>query len=79
MRAATWGGEIFWQMRIQQKLSIFVTKYIDLSSYWTEDKNTSIQKAKEMTGLDKRTLSSAKKGQLDRGHFETLFKLRDSV
>ncbi|MEA5578708.1 hypothetical protein [Anabaena sp. UHCC 0451] len=52
-------------------------KYVDLSGYWTEDKNISIQKAKEMTGLDKRTLSSAKKGQLDRGHFETLFKLRD--
>ncbi len=30
-----------------------------------------------MTGLDKRTLSSAKKGQLERGQFETLFKLRD--
>jgi hypothetical protein len=54
-----------------------MTKYVDLSDYWTEDKNLSIQKAKEMTGLDKRTLSSAKKGQLDRGHFETLFKLRD--
>jgi hypothetical protein len=52
-------------------------KYVDLSRYWTEDKNLSIQKAKEMTGLDKRTLSSAKKGQLERGQFETLFRLRD--
>ncbi|MCC5670452.1 hypothetical protein LC653_43420 [Nostoc sp. CHAB 5784] len=47
-------------------------KYVDLSRYWTEDKNLSIQKAKEMTGLDKRTLSSAKKGQLERGQFETI-------
>lgn len=54
-----------------------MTKYVDLSSYWTEDKNLSIEKAKEMTGLDKRTLSSAKKGHLERAQFETLFKLRD--
>jgi hypothetical protein len=52
-------------------------KYVDLSPYWTEDKKLTIQKAHEMTGLDKRTLSAAKKGQFDRGHFETLFKLRD--
>lgn len=52
-------------------------KYVDLSRYWTEDKNLSIQKAREKTGLDKRTLSAAKKGQLERGQFETLFKLRD--
>jgi hypothetical protein len=52
-------------------------KYVDISRYWTEDKNLSIQKAKDLTGLDKRTLSSAKKGHLDRGQFETLFKLRD--
>ncbi|QSJ17068.1 hypothetical protein JYQ62_36380 [Nostoc sp. UHCC 0702] len=52
-------------------------KYVDLSPYWTEDKNISIQKAKDMTGLDKRTLSSARKGLLERGQFETLFKLRD--
>ncbi len=52
-------------------------KYVDLSRYWTEDKNLSIQKAKEMTGLDKRTLSSAKQGRFERGQFETLFKLRD--
>ncbi|WP_225896083.1 hypothetical protein [Dendronalium phyllosphericum] len=52
-------------------------KYVDLSPYWTEEKNISIQKAKDMTGLDKRTLSSAKKGQLERCQFETLFKLKD--
>lgn len=54
-----------------------MTKYVDLSPYWTEDKNLSIEKAKKMTGLDKRTLSSAKKGYLERAQFETLFKLRD--
>jgi hypothetical protein len=52
-------------------------KYVDLSPYWTDDKNLSIQKAREKTGLDKRTLSAARKGQLDRGQFETLFRLRD--
>ncbi|WP_445634556.1 hypothetical protein NSTC745_06377 [Nostoc sp. DSM 114161] len=52
-------------------------KYVDLSPYWTDDKQLSIQKAKDKTGLDKRTLSAAKKGQLDRGQFETLYKLRD--
>ncbi len=40
----------------------------EYSRYWTEDKNLYIQKAKEKTGLDKRTLSAAKKGQLERGH-----------
>jgi len=54
-----------------------MTKYVDLSRYWTSDKDLSIQKAKEITGLDKRTLSSAKKGHLERAQFETLFKLRD--
>lgn len=52
-------------------------KYVDLSPFWTDDKEISIQKARDKTGLDKRTLSAAKKGQLDRGQFETLFKLRD--
>ncbi|GAX46111.1 hypothetical protein NIES4075_71320 [Tolypothrix sp. NIES-4075] len=62
----------------EQKIYGFeMPKYVDLSRYWTEEKNLSIQKAKEMTGLDKRTLSAAKKGQLERGQFETLFKLRD--
>lgn len=54
-----------------------MARYVDLSPYWTEDKKLSIQSAKDKTGLDKRTLSAAKKGQLDRGHFETLYKLRD--
>jgi len=54
-----------------------MTKYVDLSPYWTEDKDLSIQKANEITGLDKSTLSSAKKGHLERAQFETLFKLRD--
>lgn len=52
-------------------------KYVDLSPYWTEDKDLSIQKAKEKTGLDKRTLSAAKKGLLERAQFDTLFRLRD--
>lgn len=52
-------------------------KYVDLSPYWTDDKDLSIQKAKDKTGLDKRTLSAAKKGLLERGQFETLFKLRE--
>jgi DNA-binding Xre family transcriptional regulator len=52
-------------------------KYVDLSPYWTDDKDMSIQKANQKTGLDKRTLSAAKKGHLDRGHFETLFKLKE--
>lgn len=53
-----------------------MTKYVDLSPYWTDDKELSIQAARDKTGLDKRTLSAAKKGQLDRGQFETLYKLR---
>ena len=52
-------------------------KYVDLSPYWTEDKDLSIQKARDKTGLDKRTLSAAKKGLLERAQFDTLFKLRD--
>jgi len=52
-------------------------KYVDLSPYWTDPKKPTIQEAKEKTGLDKRTLSAARKGQLERGQFETLFKLRD--
>jgi hypothetical protein len=54
-----------------------MTKYVDLSPYWTDDKDLSIQGAKDKTGLDKRTLSAAKKGHLDRGQFETLYKLRE--
>ena len=51
--------------------------YVDLSPYWTDPKNPTIEEAKRKTGLDKRTLSSAKKGHLDRGQFETLMALRD--
>lgn len=58
-------------------MSTAMSKYVDLSDYWTDDKDLSIQKAKERTGLDKRTLSAAKKGQLDRCQIDTLFKLRD--
>lgn len=61
----------------QSLLGSGMPKYVDLSPYWTDDKNLSIQKAREKTGLDKRTLSAARKGQLDRGQFETLFRLRD--
>ena len=52
-------------------------KYVDLSPYWTDSKQMSIQSARDKTGLDKRTLSAARKGMLDRGHFETLYKLRE--
>lgn len=51
--------------------------YVDLSKYWTDPKNPTIEEAKRKTGLDKRTLSSARKGHLDRGQFETLVALRD--
>ncbi len=51
--------------------------YVDLSPYWKDSKNPTIEEAKRKTGLDKRTLSSAKKGHLDRGQFETLMALRD--
>ena len=51
--------------------------YIDLSRYWTNPKNPSIEEAKRKTGLDKRTLSAARKGHLERSQFETMFALRD--
>ncbi len=54
-----------------------MAKYVDLSPYWTEDKGVSIQQAKERTGLDRRTLSAAKKGLLDRSQYDTLYKLRE--
>lgn len=54
-----------------------MAKYVDLSPYWTDSKQMSIQSARDKTGLDKRTLSAARKGMLDRGHFETLYKLRE--
>lgn len=54
-----------------------MVKYIDLSKFWTEDKDLSIETAHEKTGLNRRTLASAKKGLLDRCQIDTLFKLRD--
>lgn len=51
--------------------------YVDLSQYWTDPKNPTIEEARRKTGLDKRTLSAARKGQLERSQFETLFVLRD--
>jgi len=41
-------------------LKAHMTKHVDLSPFWTEDKGWSINSANEKTGLDKRTLSSAK-------------------
>lgn len=51
--------------------------YVDLSQYWIDPRNPTIEEAKRRTGLDKRTLSAARKGQLERSQFETLFTLRD--
>lgn len=51
--------------------------YVDLSQYWTDPKNPTIEEAHRKTGLDKRTLSAARKGQLERSQFETLFTLKD--
>ena len=51
--------------------------YVDLSRYWTDPKNPTIEEAHRKTGLDKRTLSAARKGQLERSQFETLLALRD--
>lgn len=50
--------------------------YVDLSPFW-KDASPTISDAIEKTGLDRRTLSAAKKGHLDRCQVETLFKLRD--
>lgn len=50
--------------------------YIDLSPFW-KGTSPSISDAIKKTGLDRRTLSAAKKGHLDRCQVETLFKLRD--
>lgn len=50
--------------------------YIDLSPFW-QKANPTISEAIRKTGLDRRTLSQAQKGYLDRCQIETLFKLRD--
>lgn len=54
-----------------------MTVYVDLSQYWLDPKNPTIEEAHRRTGLDKRTLSAARKGQLERSQFETLFTLRE--
>jgi hypothetical protein len=54
-----------------------VTRYVDLSEYWPKESELTIQKAHEETGIDKRTLSTARKGFLDRAQIDTLFKLRE--
>ena len=50
--------------------------YIDLSKFW-QGKEPTITDAIKKTGLDRRTLSAAKRGYLDRCQIETLFKLLD--
>lgn len=52
-----------------------MTRYIDLSRYWTEDSGLSIQKAHEQTEIAKQTLSVARRGFLDRAQIDTIFKL----
>jgi hypothetical protein len=52
-----------------------MTRYIDLSRYWTEDSGLSIQKAHEQTKIAKQTLSVARRGFLDRAQIDTIFKL----
>lgn len=60
-----------------------MTKYIDLSPYWKEDtvwtdgKKLTVKYAKEITGLDIRTLSGARKGFVDRAQIDTLMILLD--
>ncbi len=54
-----------------------VARYIDLSPFWTDPNNPTIADAMRETGLDRRTLSAARKGHLDRSQYETLFTLRD--
>ncbi|NER83543.1 MAG: hypothetical protein F6K42_29120 [Leptolyngbya sp. SIO1D8] len=51
-----------------------MANYIDLSKFWPED--FPISEAIRRTGLDRRTLSSAKKGLLDRCQVDTLIELQ---
>lgn len=60
---------------VSRKVAV-MSVYIDLSPFWKGDTPT-ISDAIKDTGLDRRTLSAAKKGHLDRCQVETLFKLRD--
>jgi hypothetical protein len=48
---------------------------VNLSAFWKEQ--PTLSEAVNQTGLDRRTLSAAKRGHLDRCQVETLFKLRD--
>ena len=54
-----------------------VARYVDLSPFWTDLNNPTIADAMRETGLDRRTLSAARKGHLDRSQYETLFTLRE--
>ncbi|MBE7384356.1 MAG: hypothetical protein F6J95_023455 [Leptolyngbya sp. SIO1E4] len=54
-----------------------MANYIDLSKFWPED--FPISEAIRRTGLDRRTLSSAKKGFLDRCQIDTLIALQKLV
>jgi len=54
-----------------------VVRYVDLSPFWTDPNQPTIADAMRETGLDRRTLSAARKGHLDRSQYETLFALRD--
>ena len=51
-----------------------MANYIDLSGLWPE--GFPISEAARQTGLDRRTLSAAKKGYLDRCQVDTLVALQ---
>lgn len=51
-----------------------MANYVDLSKFWPDD--FPISEAIRKTGLDRRTLSSAKKGFLDRCQIDTLVALQ---
>ena len=53
-----------------------MVRYVDLSPFWTDPNQPTIADAMRETGLDRRTLSAARKGHLDRSQYETLFALR---
>ena len=62
--------EVFERIPMQK-----MTRFVDLSQFWTKETNLSVEKAREMTGLDKRTLSAARRGFLDRCQIDTIYKL----
>lgn len=51
-----------------------MTTYVDLSDIWPD--GFTIADAMKLTGLDRRTLSAAKRGQLDRSQYSTLVKIQ---